>query len=239
MPGKSRSRKCPITFSSGSSRPPSPTGKKRGRPSGTLTRAKRSSPDLGVAREHAEAERKAGDVREGLTGADAEGRQHREDLALEALLERPRARPDREPRCCATTIPSSASAGPSAFFHSFAWRCGQLERRTRGSSASAARGVSPSRRANGKPSRRLAHQAGDADHEELVQVGRDEATHPHPLEHREGVVGGEVEQPGVVLQRRQLAIQQPPAGCLARCRRGHRSSMSLLRLPAGYRVVNF
>ena len=42
---------------------------------------------LGVAGEHAEAQRKAGDVREGLTGADSEGRQDREDLALEALLE--------------------------------------------------------------------------------------------------------------------------------------------------------
>ena len=62
----------------------SPTAKKRGSPSGTLTRAKRSSPDSGIAGEDAEAEREAGDVREGLTGADPERGQDREDLALEA-----------------------------------------------------------------------------------------------------------------------------------------------------------
>ena len=42
---------------------------------------------LGVAGEHAEAQREAGDVREGLTGADSERGQDREDLALEALVE--------------------------------------------------------------------------------------------------------------------------------------------------------
>ena len=42
---------------------------------------------LRVAREHPEAEGQARDVREALPGADAERRQHGEDLALEAVLE--------------------------------------------------------------------------------------------------------------------------------------------------------
>ena len=55
--GKSESRKWAITCSSGRKRPRLPTSTKRGIPSGTLTRAKRSSPGLGVADEDPEAER--------------------------------------------------------------------------------------------------------------------------------------------------------------------------------------
>ena len=87
MPGKSRSRKCAIGVSSGSIRPRSPTGKKRGKPFGHLHAREALLARLGVAGEDAEAERKAGDVREGLAGADPERGQDREDLALEALLE--------------------------------------------------------------------------------------------------------------------------------------------------------
>ena len=49
IPGKRRLEKCAITSSSGASRQPgpSPTGTNRASPSGTLTRAKRSSPDTG------------------------------------------------------------------------------------------------------------------------------------------------------------------------------------------------
>ena len=45
--GKSHGRKCAITDSSGICSPRSPIATKRGRPSGTFTRAKRSSPDSG------------------------------------------------------------------------------------------------------------------------------------------------------------------------------------------------
>ena len=45
--GKRRGRKCEITDSSGTSRPRVPIETKRSRPSGTFTRAKRSSPDSG------------------------------------------------------------------------------------------------------------------------------------------------------------------------------------------------
>src|SRR5207248_10179259 len=42
---------------------------------------------LGVGYEQAEADRERGDVGKRLAGPDCEGRQHREDLALEAVVE--------------------------------------------------------------------------------------------------------------------------------------------------------
>ena len=47
MSGKSDARWCEIARSRGTSRPREPTGRKRGRPSGTLMRANRSSPVSG------------------------------------------------------------------------------------------------------------------------------------------------------------------------------------------------
>ena len=45
--GNSEARKCEITSSSGMKSPRAPTSRKRGSPSGTLTRASRSSPESG------------------------------------------------------------------------------------------------------------------------------------------------------------------------------------------------
>ena len=52
---------------------------KRGSSGGTFTRAKRSSPVLGVADDDREVERQVGDVGEGVRGVDRERREHRED----------------------------------------------------------------------------------------------------------------------------------------------------------------
>ena len=72
---------------------PSPTGTKRGSISfGTFTRANVSRVGDRVAHEHAERQRQVGDVRERPPEADGQRRQHGEDLAPEALVERRAAR---------------------------------------------------------------------------------------------------------------------------------------------------
>ena len=79
-----------MTSSSGTKRrsSPSPTGTKRGSSSlGTLTRANVVVCGLRVAHEDGEAQRQVRDVRERPPEPDGERRQHREDLAAEALVD--------------------------------------------------------------------------------------------------------------------------------------------------------
>ena len=98
---------------------------------------------LGIAREHAEAERQPGDVGEALAGADRERRQHREDLALEAVAELAQLVLVEIPRGSRSGSPRRRGAGQSSFFQSFDWRAVSSSTRSR-ISARAARGVSPS-----------------------------------------------------------------------------------------------
>ncbi len=149
MPGKSRSRKCPITFSSGSSRPPSPTGKNRGRPSGTLTRAKRSSPDSGSRASTPRLKERPEMYGKGWPGPTPSGVRTGKISRWKRASSSASSSGSRA-STCATTIPSSASAGRSAFFHSFAWRAVRSSTRSR-TSDSAARGVSPSAERTASP----------------------------------------------------------------------------------------
>ncbi len=165
---------------------------------------------LRVAGEHAEAEREPGDVREALAGTDSERRQDREDLAPEPLLERA--------QLVRVEIGDGGDddvllgqCGPQHLLPELRLALGQLEH------ALADGGERGERRqpvdgADREPGRRLAQEPGDADHEELVQVGRDEAAHLDPLQERQRVVGREVEQPVAVLERRELAVQQSAGG---------------------------
>ena len=77
----------------GSAARESPIATKRARPSGTLTRANRSSPDSGSRTSGAEAEGQPRDVRERLSWPDGERRQDRVDLAREDVPRARRARP--------------------------------------------------------------------------------------------------------------------------------------------------
>ena len=105
---------------------------------------------LRVAGEHAEAEREARDVREGLArrrprAASGPGRSR-----AGSVPRAPRARRDRGRPICAIMIPSSASAGPRVFFQSFDWRAVSSSTRSR-ISVSASRGVSPSAERTASP----------------------------------------------------------------------------------------
>ena len=185
---------------------------------------------LRVAREHPEAEGQARDVREALPGADAERRQHGEDLAVEAVLEHAQLvgievahRRDRDPLL--------RERGGERLLPELRLLRGQLE----DALADACQRVpwrQPVDGPNRDPGRRLAHQPGHAHHEELVQVRGDEAAHLHALEQRQRVVGDEVEQPRVVLERRELPVQQA-VGSFPLGRRGHPPSIAQIVVTRG------
>ena len=147
--GSARSR--PRAAGAGRARRPAT---KRGRPSGTLTRAKRSSPVSGSRTNDAEAEREPRDVRERLAGPDRERRQHREDLALE-----PRRRARRSSSSVAvrrprrSTIPSAASAGRELVASRAATARPSARAPARGSRRAPARGVRPSGERTASPAR--------------------------------------------------------------------------------------
>ena len=60
----------------------------------------------------------------------------------------------------------------------------------------------------------LVEQARDANHEELVEVVREDAAELDPFEQRLVGVGGQLEHPLVEVEPRELAIQQIRAGRL-------------------------
>jgi hypothetical protein len=63
-------------------------------------------------------------------------------------------------------------------------------------------------RAHGEPGGLLAHQARDPDHEELVQVRREDGAELDALEQRLRLLGGEVEDARIELDPRELAVQK-------------------------------
>ena len=208
MPGNSASRCLAISSSSGTNVRPSPTGTKRGSISfGTFTRANVCDVGDRVAHDHAERQRQVGDVGERAPEPDGQRRQHREDLAPEALVERARAR---------RRSTSSSADDPDAVL-------GQRgpQRRAPGSAPGArcaratARADRVERLARRAPvlQRRLdagvdlVVQAGDADHEELVEVRRVDRAELHALQQRDARVLGELEHALVELEPRQLAVE--------------------------------
>ena len=198
-----------MTASSGTSRLPTET--KRSKPSGTLTRAKRSSPDSGSAASTPSESERPEMYGNGCPGPTASGVRTGKDLALEvapaaaellvgAVLD-PR---DLDPR--------GRERGRSSRRQRRAWRAGQrddalADRRER---LAAGSGRRPSgRRA---PASSSSSEAGDAHHEELVEVLREDRRELDALEERERVVLGELEDARVVLEPRELAVQETRPG---------------------------
>ena len=104
-------------------------------------------------------------------------------------------------------MPAAASAGRSSRFQSFAWRLVSsvtrgLERGERLRRGEAVGG------AHGEPGRLLPHQAGDAHHEELVEVRGEDRAELDALEQRLRLVGREVEDARVELDPRELAVEE-------------------------------
>jgi len=60
-----------------------------------------------------------------------------------------------------------------------------------------------------EPGRHPAHPPGHPDHEELVQVAREDGQEPHPFEQGERLVLGQLEHPLVEPQPALFAVQVP------------------------------
>src|SRR4029450_945545 len=63
--------------------------------------------------------------------------------------------------------------------------------------------------------------AGDANHEELVEVCREDGAELHALEQRDVLVLGELEDARVEVQPGELAVDQTLVQARCRCARGH------------------
>ncbi len=161
--------------------------------------------------EHAQRERQPGDVREWLARADRERRQDRVDVArvhrLEALQLLRRALLDRDDLDTLGGERRLQLALPELRLPSRQLRDACLDARERLGGGEAVGG------ALGKSCRLLIEEAGDAHHEELVQVRREDGAELDPLEQRLRLVPGEVEDARVELDPRQLAVEKPIFGC--------------------------
>ncbi len=142
IPGKSSGRWCASTCSIGTRRPPRPTGRKRGSPSGTLTRAKRSSPVSGSRTKTATLIVSGEMYGKGWPGPTASGVSTGK-ISLSKRLPSSASSPGSRSSIRETTIRSAASAGQSSSFQTRACSAYSSSTRRR-ASASAWCGVSPS-----------------------------------------------------------------------------------------------
>ena len=151
-------------------------------------------------------EAEIGDERERVRRIDRERREHREDVAQEivlepgavGLLEACRPRParcsaPRAPRAARASAPADRSPG---------------SRPPRRCASSCSDGVSPSGLLVGDAGAHLALEAGDADHEEFVEVVGRDRQEAHPLEQRMGGVLGLLQDAPVEMQPGQLAVDE-------------------------------
>ena len=124
---------------------------------------------LGVAQQHAEAEREVGDVGKGPAEADHQRRQRREDLLVEAGVDLAPLRlgrgvegDDPDPLLLQRRAQDAAEAGVQAAIELQHARLDRVDLLARAEAVGAA-GVDAGVE--------LVEEAGDADHEELVEVG--------------------------------------------------------------------
>ena len=179
-----------------------------------------------VAHDHGEVEREAGDVREGVRRVDRQWGEHRLH-ALGEQLTHPRhlvgaqvAPPDDgEPRVGELGrehVGEQPGVQGDQALGDLTDPREALARRRPG-------------RAAGRDARRdPSVQGGDADHEELVEVAREDRGEPDPLEQRHVRVCGQLEDAGVEVQPAQLAVEEAVGGPLG-CRR-LRADLAVLQL---------
>ena len=161
-----------------------PTRTKRGSVSGTLMRAKRSSPVSGSRTNTPEGQREPRDVRERLARPDGERRQHGIELAVEERGELRQllvscSRRTRRRRCPRPRAPAAARR-----VHSGDCRCVSASDPLADRGRAPACGVWPSTERIGMAGLGLTHQAADANHEELVEVRREDGAELDALEQR-------------------------------------------------------
>ena len=161
---------------------------------------------LRVPHQHGHVEREAGDVGERVGRVDGQRREHREDAVLEEPL--------------AELLLLAVEVLPAHQVDAVGRQLGhQVDAEELGVALALLGGADPDRlqhvarhhpgrRPHGHAGRDPALEAGDADHEELVEVAGEERHRPDPLEQRQALVLGHLEQPQVEAQPRQLAVEE-------------------------------
>ncbi len=185
---------------------------------GHLDAGERLLVGIGVVEVDDQAQREVGDVGERPAGADAQRREDREDLLAEVSLDRlvGRAR-------LGAADDADALLGQLGLDHS-----GELLGVATVELTDAT--VDPCQHLGGgeavgaarvDPGIDLVVDAGDADHEELVEVGDEDRQELEPLDQRQRLVLGQLENPVVEVQPRELAVdverRVAQIGHLARC----------------------
>ena len=168
---------------------------------------------LGVADADREVEREARDVGERVRGVDRERHQHREDLGLEVLVD------TRSRSSSSSCVPGDdldagiRQRGPH--LRGPGIRVPQLQRVRVGGDVGEhlLRGAADVRR-HGEPGDDAALEAGDAHHEELVEVAREDREEVRPLEQGQGRILGEFEHALVEGEPAQLAVEVAVVGQL-------------------------
>ena len=162
---------------------------------------------LGVAHQHGEVEREPGDVGEGVGRVDGERRQDREDPLLEELL--------------AGLLLLLVEVVPAQELDAVVeQRRHDLVAEQRGVAGGQLTGLGPDRLehlARHQPRRGpygdargdASLEAGDADHEELVEVAGEDREEPRPLQQRHPRVLGQLEHPLVEVEPGDLAVEEP------------------------------
>ncbi len=161
---------------------------------------------LGVAHEHGEVQREAGDVGERVGRVDGKGRQHRED----AVLEQPLAR----------LLLVAVEVGPADELDALRVEQGdELLAEEPGVALHLVARLGPDafedvarHQSGGRPDGDIgsdpALEAGDADHEELVEVAGEDRGEAHPLEQRETGVLGLAEHAAAVGEPGELTVEE-------------------------------
>ena len=214
--GKSSGRKWRITLSSGRWTPRLPTGRKRGRSSGTFTRAKRSSPVFGSRTKRPRLSERPEMYGNGWPGPTASGVSTGKDLALETarqLLELLSARSPRRVRRRFLRRPAPVSARASTASTARDIRSSARSR----ISASASDAVRPSGERVPTPASSCPRRPATRTMKNSSRCEREDGAEANALEQRHARVAGELENARVEVERRQLPVEEPvladPVGC--------------------------
>ena len=167
---------------------------------------------LGVAQHQGEVQREARDVGEGVGRVDRQRREHREDPvavggADVGALARGQVVPADE---------GDARLGERRHDVGREGACLLDHEAVTGLEAAGEHvlGVEPAGRGHGHAGGDAALEAGDAHHEELVEVAGEDRQEAHALEQGQRGVVGELEHPGVERDPRQLAVEEAVRGQL-------------------------
>ena len=183
-----------------------PTGTNRSKPSGTFTRAKRSSPVSGSTASTASESESPEMYGNGWPGPTASGVSTGK-ISRSKYASSLRISLSEQSSIVAISIPAAASAGRRSRRQSRAWRALRASTRSR-IATSAWLAVIPSTERTPRSASSSSSRPATRDHEELVEVLGEDRGELDALEERERMVLGDLEDAAVVLERRQLPVEE-------------------------------